>query len=95
MRPVGKPAKPSDELARETLVLLKQRPEPEAAVGLLQEAGLLRLHEPVPVLRLGHNAEGHFPAKLQQAAEVGVWLVGLCVCFGWLVGRLIGWSAGC
>lgn len=71
MRPVGKPAKPSDALAHDTLTLLKRRPEPEAAVGLLQEAGLLRLHEPVPVLRLGHTAEGDFSPKLQQAAQVG------------------------
>lgn len=72
MRPVGKPAKPSDALACDTLALLKRRAEPEAAVGLLQEAGLLRLHEPVPVLRLGYTAEGHFTPKLQQAAQVGV-----------------------
>jgi hypothetical protein len=37
---------------------------------VLQEAGLLRLHEPVPLLRLGHNTEGDFAPKLQQAAQV-------------------------
>lgn len=71
-RPAGKPSKPSEALARDTLALLKRRTEAEAAVGVLQEAGLVRLHEPVPLLRLGHNAEGDYPQKLQQAAEVGV-----------------------
>jgi hypothetical protein len=70
-RPVGKPSKPSEALARDTLALLKRRSEAEAAVAALQEAGLMRLHEPVPLLRLGHNAEGEYPKKLQQAAEVG------------------------
>lgn len=69
-RPAGKPSKPSEVLARDTLTLLKRRTEAEAAVGVLQEAGLMRLHEPVPLLRLGHNAEGDYPQKLQQAAQV-------------------------
>lgn len=72
MRPPGRPPKPSEQLAKDTLALLKRRLEPESAVGLLQEAGLLRLHEPLPVLRLGHNAEGDFSVKLQQAAQVGL-----------------------
>jgi len=69
-RPVGRPPKPSEALARDTLLLLKRRVEPEAAVAALQEAGLLRWHEPVAVIRLGHNAEGDFTPKLQQAAQV-------------------------
>lgn len=71
-RPVGRPPKPSEALARDTLLLLKRRSEPEAAVAVLQEAGLLKRHEPVPVLRLGHNAEGDFTPKLQSAAQVGL-----------------------
>jgi hypothetical protein len=69
-RPAGKPCKPSEAVARDTLTLLKRRHEPEAAVVVLQEAGLLRLHEPVPLLRLGHSTEGEFAPKLQQAAQV-------------------------
>lgn len=87
--PAGKPAKPSEALARETLTLLKRRHEPEAAVLALQEAGLMRLHDPVPVLRLGHTAEGDdFSQKLQQAAQVRItttttpssFLFAPCVC---------------
>lgn len=68
-RPAGRSSKPSEAIARDTLALLKRRPEPEAAVVALQEVGLLRLHEPVPLLRLGHNAEGNFAPRLEQAAQ--------------------------
>lgn len=70
IRPAGKPPKSSEGLARDTLALLKRRAEPEAAVVALQEAGLLQLHDPVPLLRLGHNAQGDFSQKLEQAAQV-------------------------
>lgn len=70
MTPSSKTPKPSQDLARQTLGLLKRRVEPEAAVEVLQAAGLLRAHEPIPLLRLGLNAAGDFAAKLQQAAEV-------------------------
>lgn len=73
-RPASKSSKPSEAIARDSLALLKRRPEPEAAVVALQEVGLLRLHEPVPLLRLGHNAEGDFAPKLEQAAQVCVYV---------------------
>jgi hypothetical protein len=66
-----KPPKPSEALARDTLALLKRRPEPDVAASVLQAAGLLQLHEPLPVLRLGHTADGAFPPRLEAAAQVG------------------------
>lgn len=57
----------SEALARDTLRLLSRRPEPDAAVAALTEAGLLRLHEPVPLLRTGRGPQGFEPDGRQLA----------------------------
>lgn len=67
----GKCPEPVESLARDTLALLKRRPEPDVAVAVLTEAGLLRLHEPVPLLRLGRSTESEFEPYMEQAAKVG------------------------
>jgi hypothetical protein len=51
------------------LSLLKRRPEPDVAANLLIEAGLLRRHDPLPLLRLGRSM-ADFDPSLEGAAEV-------------------------
>jgi hypothetical protein len=70
LKPADGPPKPSAPLARDTLSLLKRRPEPDVAASVLLEAGLLRLHEPLPVLRLGLRTDGSLPPTLEAAAQV-------------------------
>lgn len=67
----GKCPEPVESLARDTLALLRRRPEPDVAVAVLTEAGLMRLHEPVALLRLGRSTEQEFEPHLEQAAQVG------------------------
>lgn len=66
----GKCAESAASLARDTLGLLRRRPEPDVAASLLVEAGLLRRHEPLPLLRLGRSI-ADFDPSLIAAAEVG------------------------
>uniref|UniRef100_A0A383WAQ3 RNB domain-containing protein n=1 Tax=Tetradesmus obliquus TaxID=3088 RepID=A0A383WAQ3_TETOB len=65
----GKCAESAASLARDTLGLLRRRPEPDVAASLLVEAGLLRRHEPLPLLRLGRSI-ADFDPSLIAAAEV-------------------------
>lgn len=66
----GKCPEQVDSLARNTLQLLRRRPEPDVAVAVLTEAGLLRLHEPIALRRIGRNTEVEFQPRLEQAAQV-------------------------
>eukprot|EP00775_Hariotina_reticulata_P005095 gene5095-5336_t len=71
LKPQGKCPEAADALARQTLMLFKRRPEPDVAAELLTEAGLLRLHEPLPLLRAGrsYGQESEFEPSLEAAAE--------------------------
>jgi hypothetical protein len=65
----GKCAESTATLARDTLGLLRRRPEPDVAASLLIEAGLLRQHDPLPLLRIVRSMSEFDPA-LEAAAEV-------------------------
>lgn len=80
LTPQGRCPEPVESLARDTLALLRRRPEPDVAVAVLTEAGLLRQHEPVPLLRLGRSTEQEFDANLEQAAQVGSVQMNALVC---------------
>lgn len=71
LTPPGKCPESIEALARDTLALLRRRPEPDVAVTVLTEAGLLRLHEPIPLLRIGRSIEQEFEPHLEQTAQVG------------------------
>lgn len=65
----GKCPEASDVLARDTLALLRKRPEPDVAAALLSEVGLLRRHEPLPLLRAGRSVTDCDPT-VEAAAQV-------------------------
>jgi hypothetical protein len=65
----GKCAESTASRARDTLGLLRRRPEPDVAASLLIEAGLLRRHDPLPLLRIGRSMS-EFDPSLEAAAEV-------------------------
>jgi hypothetical protein len=74
LKPPGKCPEAADTLARQALMLFKRRPEPDVAAELLMEAGLLHLHEPLPLLRAGRSfaQESEFHPSLEAAAQVMV-----------------------
>eukprot|EP00879_Flechtneria_rotunda_P004803 GHRR01005075.1.p1 GENE.GHRR01005075.1~~GHRR01005075.1.p1 ORF type:complete len:775 (+),score=250.97 GHRR01005075.1:386-2710(+) len=65
----GKCSAASCTLARECLLLLKRRPEPDVALMELINAGLLRLHEPVPLLRSGRTTDTEMEPHIEAAAQ--------------------------